>query len=204
MATPARRVSPLYYVQPLKKVFSILLLTLLLFNLFGYKMWFYYLQEQSEQQLITSLDKNEYNDADLVTIKVPITLPYFKSWSDFERYDGSIEIDGQHYNYVKRKVCNDTLVLLCIPNIDKSIITNAQTAYESLLNNGHSAQNNKAGETPSILKLLMSEYSNDSYAYSIQQVCSLLKEYVLIDDNRYCPHIISSPWQPPDVHSQLN
>jgi len=184
----------------LKKTVTILLLLLFLFNLYGYRVWFYYVQQQSEQRMITSLDKNEYNEADLITLKVPISLPYFTNWSDFERYDGSIEVDGQHYNYVKRKVCNDTLVLLCIPNTDKTRLTNAKNAYENLINGGPSAANNgKANNPLALLKLLMSEYNQNIHTYHLAPANTQSITYCIVNNKQRCRHAIASPWQPPDI-----
>jgi hypothetical protein len=64
-----------------------------------------------------ALDNNEYKDSDLISIKIPVSyLPYYNNSSTFERIDGQVEIQGLQYNYVKRRIYNDSLELLCIPN----------------------------------------------------------------------------------------
>ena len=63
------------------------------------------------------LDNNDYDESQLISIKVPITyLPYYNNSKTFERIDGQIEIHGTPYKYVKRRIYNDSLELLCIPN----------------------------------------------------------------------------------------
>ncbi len=63
------------------------------------------------------LDNNNYDESQLISIKVPITyLPYYNNSKTFERVDGQIEIHGTPYKYVKRRIYNDSLELLCIPN----------------------------------------------------------------------------------------
>ena len=184
----------------LKKLTAILFIALFLFNLFGYKAWFYYLQIKSTEQLQASLDKNEYSDQDLVTIKVPLSLPYVTNWSAFEQYDGSIEVDGQHYNYVKRKVSNDTLILLCVPNHEQNRLNNSQNDYEKLVNNGQlSLPNNKTGNTSLLVKSLITGYRQENISYEFSASCFTLQVYKPLNDTSFCDRFIASPWQPPDI-----
>ena len=60
---------------------------------------------------------------------MPLSLPYLTSWSDYERFDGEITINGSHHNYVKRKIASDTLYLLCIPNKEKDELDIAKTSF---------------------------------------------------------------------------
>ena len=61
-------------------------------------------------------------------------MPYINSTGSFERVDGQLEHKGVHYNYVKRKVANDTLYLLCLPNVSKTQLYAAKAAYSSDVN----------------------------------------------------------------------
>lgn len=189
----------IFCVQPLKKVLAILLLALLLFNLWGYKAWFYYLQQQSQQQLSADIDKNAYDESELITMKVPLSLPYFNSWSDFEQYDGNIEIDGQHYSYVKRKVENDTLVLLCLPNKMQNKLCSDQKNFENLVNGQqNAAANNKANTALLLIKLLMTEYDRNTILYPLTPPVLNVSTYIGTKSTNYCFCIIALPWQPPD------
>lgn len=69
-----------------------------------------------EQQL----DNNDYNNEELISIKTVLNLPYYSSSPEFERTYGSVAIDGVVYEYVKKRVYNDTLELLCLPNKTKT------------------------------------------------------------------------------------
>jgi hypothetical protein len=63
------------------------------------------------------LDNNEYDDSQVVSIKVPAThLAYYSSSVQYERVDGKIEVGSTHYKFVKRRLFNDTLELICIPD----------------------------------------------------------------------------------------
>ena len=89
---------------------------------------------RADNKIIQRLNDNNYNEADLVEIKVPLSLPYSPSQQTYERWDGEIEYNGTHYNNVKRRICNDTLYVLCIPNKNKSLIHSAQADYSKQVN----------------------------------------------------------------------
>lgn len=118
----------------MKKLFAILLLSVHLFNLAGYSLLFQHFINQSDSQLVKQLDNNRYNNEDLVEVKVPLNMPYINSTNSFERVDGQLECNGVHYNYVKRKIANDTLYVLCIPNISKTQLYSAKAAYSKEVN----------------------------------------------------------------------
>jgi len=98
----------------LRKLFSIFLLIVFVFNIVGYKVAFYFMEQRAEHQIEQKLDVVKNSDKGLITIKVPLNLPYQTNWTDFERVDGEYNYNGKTYKYVKRKVLNDTLILVCL------------------------------------------------------------------------------------------
>jgi|GEM_PF-213273 hypothetical protein len=101
----------------LKKIIQILLLVLFLFNCFGYRFLISYIENKADLQLEEQLDNNNYDESQLISVKVPIAyLPYYNNSKTFERVNGQIEIHGTPFKYVKRRIYNDSLELLCIPN----------------------------------------------------------------------------------------
>ena len=60
---------------------TILLLTIHLFNIGGYRFLFDELENRASYQLVEQLDNQEYNDNDLVEMKVPLPMPYQTNWS---------------------------------------------------------------------------------------------------------------------------
>jgi hypothetical protein len=90
---------------------------ILFFNWYGYQLLSSYLQNRCNERLEARLDRHNYDESQLVSVKVPITsLAYYNPSAGFERVDGQIEIDGIQYKYVKRRLFKDSLELLCIPN----------------------------------------------------------------------------------------
>lgn len=103
-------------MRRLKKICAILILCILLFNIIGYRFLLNYLEAASNEAVVAKLDRQEYNDYELVTITVPLNLPYETDWKDFERLDGTVTLQGKSYRYVKRKIYHGQLVLLCLPD----------------------------------------------------------------------------------------
>ena len=184
----------------MRKFTSAILICILFFNWFGYRFVADYLQQKYDTQLEARLDKNHYNEAELIELKIPIHLPYQTTWAEFERYDGEVQLNGILYKYVKRKVTNDTLVLLCIPNHQKM---NLQTAEDDFFKNTNDlAQNNskKSDNSKSIsFKKLMSEYDEQSFGFKVNSIDNSDQNFGLnygVKKPANSPHI--SPEQPPD------
>lgn len=101
----------------MKTAAAILLLGILLFNWFGYRALNNFMQDRSNLQLQSQLDLRHYDETQLISIKLPAThLAYYNNSPVFERVDGQIEINGVPCQYVKRRIYNDSIELMCIPN----------------------------------------------------------------------------------------
>ncbi len=111
----------------LKKLAAILLTALLAFNWYGYRLLINYFEDRANTHLQAKLDKDQYDESSLIQIRVPLNTPYISDWDHYEKYEGETEINGIHYKYVKRKIEKGELVLLCIPNQQK---TNLQSARQ--------------------------------------------------------------------------
>jgi hypothetical protein len=113
-----------------KQLASILLIGILFFNWYGYQMLSMYWQQRAEHRLEARLDRHDYDDAQLTRIKIPLTtLSYYNGSTVFERVDGQIELNGVHYNYVKRRIFKDSLELLCIPNTTVTSLQKAKNDF---------------------------------------------------------------------------
>ena len=99
----------------MKQLAAILLLGIFSFNLFGYRLVASFLEKQENIKMELALDENNYEDHQLISIKQPTNLPYYQNSKTFQRIDGEIEIEGVYYKYVKCRIYNDSLEMLCIP-----------------------------------------------------------------------------------------
>ena len=143
----------------MKKLAAILLLSLLAFNWYGYRLISAYFQDQATVAIETRLDQQQYSEEELIEFRIPINLPYQTNWKDFERFDGEVEIEGIHYKYVKRKVENGELVILCIPHESKMKLQTSRDEFFKLVNDlQQSTPGKKSGEGQTAHKSFSSEY----------------------------------------------
>lgn len=145
----------------MRRLTAIFLLLTLFFNLVGYKMLLQYWETEANNRLEVKIDKQEYDEKELVEMKIPLTVPYGNSSKEFERFSGEIDIAGVHYKYVQRKVYNDSLILLCIPNKEKTQIATAREAFSVLINELQKETSNKksSGTNSLALKFSLSDYT---------------------------------------------
>jgi hypothetical protein len=144
----------------MKKIVAILLLFIFMFNLFGYKLYFSYLVENANHALESSLDKNDYCETDLLTIKIPISLPYYTNSSVFTRAYGEIEVKNILYKYVKTRIFNDSLEMLCIPNTSKQKLLLSKDKFTQIVFDVQKDENKKSSKQNSVIKLL-NEYEKN-------------------------------------------
>jgi len=137
----------------LKRLTAILLLLIVIFNLYGYRLMISYLQEHSSAQVETRIDHKDYNEAELISIKTTLNLPYYNSSPVFERVYGSIHLNGVDYEYVMRRVYNDTLEVLCLPNHKKTALNTMSNDMAKGLSNDASTPAKKA-----TLKIVLPDY----------------------------------------------
>jgi len=113
----------------MRQLISISLIILLLFNVMGYYGLFFGLNYQNKQQIIHRLNASAYNDAQTVTIKIPMAIPYATGSEEYERVDGEFEHEGEFYHMVKQRHVNDTLYIVCIKDAQSKRIDQAMDNY---------------------------------------------------------------------------
>jgi hypothetical protein len=125
----------------------------------GYRFVSRFLEHKSDLALETRIDNFEYDEANLIEMRVPLNAPYLSDNSSaFERYDGELEINGVHYKYVKRKVENGELVLLCLPNDNKTRFQNSRDDFFKLVNDLNQSTRGKENNSSASFKAFVTEY----------------------------------------------
>jgi hypothetical protein len=110
------------------------------------------------------LDNNNYDETQLISIKVPVSrLAYYSSSKSFERVDGQIEVNGIIYKYVKRRLFNDSLEVLCIPNDAAMRLNTAKDEFFKLVNDLQVNSQSKKGNSH---KDFSKSFSTDNYTYN--------------------------------------
>lgn len=173
---------------------------ILLFNLVGHRFLAGYMQQRSARQLEANLDNDRYNESQLIELKIPLNLPYQISWLSYERCYGEIEIGGITYKYVKRKLCDDTLSLKCIPDMVKMRLQTAENNFfkssnDLAQNGGSKKSDNSKTDT---LKKPVSEYNENPFLFSSNQLSLQPQNFGLITMQRILFDIHALPWQPPE------
>lgn len=188
-------------IQALKRLAAIFVLTLLFFNWYGYRLVSDFLQNQSDVKLEARFDNNDYDESQLIEIRVPMHLPYHNDWTDYERFDGEVEIKGVHYKYVKRKVENGELVLLCLPNNEKQMLQSARDNFFKLVNDLQQPNSGKKSNSGNSLafKILFSDYQQEKNNWSIASLYSDKKEYRIDEERFVISYYSNSPEQPPEL-----
>lgn len=116
------------------------------------------LQQKANKELVAKIDKSDYDESNLITVKVPLSMPYLTNWDDFKKTDGEITLNGKIYHYVKEKVYNGELILKCLPDEQKM---NLQTAKNDFFKTQNDLQNNtskSSGENGHVVKFSVSDY----------------------------------------------
>lgn len=178
-----------------KKLSSIVFLVILLFNFWGYRFMINCLQDQQDASLALKLDAKQYSDADLISIKTPLNLPYYSSSSTFERTYGSIDVNGITYEYVKSRVYNDTLELLCLPNKAKAELQSVKNQFFKFSIDVQGTPHNK--KAPNIIKPGLPDFVQDFTIQFGNNNSDTEKEYFHSNTSHMMPGFLSRQERPP-------
>jgi hypothetical protein len=180
----------------MSKTAATILLFVFLFNMIGYRAWFYYAEKKADVSMEAQLDNQQYSENDLVSITIPLYNPYQLDQKNFERVNGEISYAGKTYKFVKRKVSDGNLVLLCIPDAHKMMLKKAKTDYVNNVNDmGGSSKN----PTRSGLQKVFSgsDYTIHQYDFQI----SKYSIFLIVDNgfsiSRLSSIFIATPGKPP-------
>jgi hypothetical protein len=145
-----------------------------LFNLLGYQFLISFLQQKADVKLESRIDNNEYDDAQLVEMRVSLNMPYQQRYTAFERHYGEINIDGKIYTYVKRKIEGDVLILKCIPNELKQQLKE-KSGDITKSNTGDTPDNSKKNTSSS--KVFAGDYDDKNFSYAFYSLNALSVDY---------------------------
>ena len=184
----------------MRKLAAIALLTIFTFNMVGYQLVYNYMANRSDAALEMALDNKQYSDAELVSIKQPTNLPYYTNNKNFQRIDGEVEIEGVQYKYVKCRIYNDSLEMLCIPNKSKMQIEQSKNDYAKVAHDFQ--QDNKEKKSGSNQKSFQKQGTEYEELLSFVANGQIFIKHVphssfdtLIESQRY----YSTAEQPPDA-----
>ena len=159
---------------------SILFACILLGNLFGYQFLATYLQSKADATVEVRVDNKQYDNSDLILVKTALHLPYYTNSKYYERAYGSLNVNGRYYQYVKRRIYNDSLELLCLPNVDR---TKLQSVKNDLVKNNVDGQESRKTSNHNNVKINLTEFLED-VPYALSSTSSqFIKSSRNIEDN---------------------
>jgi hypothetical protein len=83
------------------------------------------LRYHANKDLKEKLDSEFYGEEEMLTLKMPFTLPYQMDWKRYERVDGEFDHNGEFYKLVKHKVARDTLYIMYMKDHKETDLFNA-------------------------------------------------------------------------------
>ena len=176
----------LVFLCHLKKAIAILFVGILLFNGFGYRIVSNYFDQKASAHLSELIEQNDYNESELVSVKTPINLPYYSNNPKFERVDGEMEIEGIVYQYVERRVYNDSVEIRILPNQDRLHIKNAKESFDKLASDFEQKLTDKKSVpvNKSSVKLISFDYIYQDNKWSVEKFISRKTVIVIRFDER--------------------
>ena len=179
-------------LNPLKKAVAIFHLLILSFNFCGYQVLIAVLESRADHRLEVMIDNNEFEEAELVELRVPLSNPYQQRFTSFERFHGQVEMKGRTYHYVMRKIEGDVLVLKCLPNDSKDHLKNIAAD----ITGSHSGQQQGNGPVKSVTKIFSPECDNISGNTGEKELKSTGPLSILFSDP-LSDTLLAIPHQPP-------
>jgi hypothetical protein len=159
----------------MRSIGASLVLSILLFNWFGYRLVIGVLETQANSELEAQFDQKGFDDDQLISIKVPVRyLPYYTNSFHYERVDGQIDVGGVQYKYVKRRIFNDSLELLCIPNHTAMQLRTAENEFFKFSND--LTHEKKPGDNPHGRKYFSFDH------YTVHSGCRLIAPFRIVTE----------------------
>jgi hypothetical protein len=184
----------------MRKIAAILLLSIFTFNIVGYQLVYNFFSQHSDAALELALDQDKFDDNQLISIKQPTNLPYYSNSKAFSRIDGEVEIDGTTYKYVKCRIYNDSLEMLCIPHVEKMKIQQSKQDYAKGANDFQQENNKKKdGADAKSFQKQLSEYEELHNGAAALISITLHSNFAAFNTPFFNKHFFNTVEQPPDA-----
>ena len=161
------------------------------------------LQNKADANLEVSIDNKDYDESQLVEMRVELNMPYQDRHTEFERHYGEITIEGKAYSYVERKIEGNVLVLKCIANQQRQDLKEKSDAITKA-NSGQDQQGNNNKQSNSFLKIFGSDYDDKNQSYTLAALFNLPGSYPTTNPPALNDVLIKTPHQPPKAASAIS
>lgn len=118
----------------------------------------FYLSQEADNRIEARLNDLSIQK-NFITFKIPLHLPYLTDQDQFEPADGEINVRGEIYKLVKKKISRNTLYVICIDHKEKTRIAKNDSDYFNKINDLTSDNSKKAEVKPVKADYLLQDQS---------------------------------------------
>lgn len=174
-----------------------------MFTLTGGSVYYACLIGWNDRETERLIDEGGYAEEQLLEVKIPVRVAYYSSTPGYERYYGEAEYNGNYYTYVKRKVSNDTIYLLCIPNYTKTALQQCRNTAGALAAGAANDAPVKGGQVLAKKDFGFSDYEPDCRCTIRGGAIDPKKMAIPFQETRYKDPGLTEPGRPPEPRAQF-
>lgn len=100
----------------------------------GYKAFYFYQLQNADSRLELKIQNFKIPNDRLITIKIPVKMPYLADWGDYQPMEGEVVYKQETYRYIKKKIARDTVFLVCIDHSEKTQLENRSNDFFKKVN----------------------------------------------------------------------
>lgn len=178
----------------MKKQIAIALLVIHLFNLGGQLAFYQYLVYKSDRFFNEQVSKNLYNVDDLTEIKIPANIKNVPNVKGYVNLSGEVRFANASYNYVKIKVTQKAIYLMCIPHYSTTHLAGRNIIYARQIKDIPVPRK----EHVPFGKISIMDYNFPTVNYMFGTPQFALQKKKQTDHSLIPNSCISGPGQPPD------
>jgi hypothetical protein len=145
------------------------------------------------------IEKCDYKQDQLVEVKIPLNLHYYSDSRGYEAFDGEVEINKVLHRYVMKKVYNDTLFLLCLPDLEKTKLSVASINYIGAAHEDGKSSNNPLKSSGKKIAIADEYQLINSNPENRNAAADRPLKYNLFKNSHFLNHDPVVPGQPPEL-----
>jgi len=178
----------------MKRLFSFFFLLLILLNTVGYYEVLLFMEKQNYAEAVQKISGNENEIAGNLLLKIPLASRFNEDDDEYRKAQGEITVEGELYHFVKQKLYQDTLYIICLRDTKTSEVREALADLSKTM----ADQNHKSGSTQKGVDVSFAKYYTLSATVKepIETGWSRLLQHVPVTD-LYHFSALSSIFHPP-------
>ncbi|HEY5745593.1 MAG TPA: hypothetical protein VIU12_05935 [Chryseolinea sp.] len=127
----------------MKRLFSFFFLLLILLNTIGYYEVLLFMEKQNYDKAVQKISGNENEISGNLLLKIPLASRFNEDDREYRKAQGEITVEGELYHFVKQKLYQDTLYIICLRDAKTSEVREALSDLSKTM----ADQNHKSGNT---------------------------------------------------------